>query len=82
MVSNRNWMVTQRSRKDSVIFATMKNAILTESPTLRLFKAIERSNLDGVKQALSSGALCTPGWDENALNSRIENIIRHQRGCG
>ena len=70
-----------RALPDDVLFARMKNVILAESPTLQLFKAIERGNLDGVKQALDRGALVSPGGDKNALNARINNMVRYGKDC-
>ena len=62
-------------QQDSLLFERLKNVILAESPTLRLFKAIERDNFEGVKQALASGAIVCPHWDENALTSRVNKLI-------
>ena len=50
--------------EDVKIFQRIKNVILAESATLRLFKAIERENEDGVAQALQDGGLVCPSWDE------------------
>merc|ERR1712233_250567 len=68
-------LAVSHSQQDSLLFERFKNVILAESPTLRLFKAIERDNFEGIKQALASGALVCPSWDENALTSRVNKLI-------
>lgn len=56
------------------IFQRIKNIVLSESPTLRLFKAIERGNIEGVNQALEDGGLVSPSEDER-LNLILLYII-------